>query len=86
MAFLSNGIDAVNVINARSHRRIRLREILLVLPQFTAARKGKNEREFCSISNILNSAAQNIKIFPQTRNGISRLADVLMDYESGKTK
>ena len=33
MSFFSHCIDAVNAINARSHRRIRLREILLVLPQ-----------------------------------------------------
>ncbi len=40
MAFPLNPKDDVNVIRSISHRRIRLREILLVLPQASC---GRNE-------------------------------------------
>ena len=42
MAFHSNCIDAVNVINASSHRRNRLREFLLMLPQTSCGIEREN--------------------------------------------
>ncbi len=40
MALLSDSMDAAGVIHERSHRRIRLREILLVLPLRNSGKKG----------------------------------------------